>query len=169
MANSKAPHSLLPLYLLISLVYQCSGSELGATRTALLQVNASEASGQPISETFFGLFFEVHSLTWNGHVFFSFFRNVQCVGLVSFRHYLLPDHGLLAICFICFMDIDICKHIHMLIYVFFSLFFYLICLYYTFVRAGIFWLYLYLLLWASMSWLKWHEWLFQLSFYAKFY
>ncbi|EXC30759.1 Alpha-L-arabinofuranosidase 1 [Morus notabilis] len=58
MANSKAPHSLLPLYLLISLVYQCSGSELGATRTASLQVNASEASGQPISETFFGLFFE---------------------------------------------------------------------------------------------------------------
>lgn len=58
MANSKAPHSLLPLYLLISLVYQCSGSELGATRTSSLQVNASEASGQPISETFFGLFFE---------------------------------------------------------------------------------------------------------------
>lgn len=58
MASCKAPYSLLLLYLFISLVYQCSGSEIGATQTASLQVNASEASAQLISDTFFGLFFE---------------------------------------------------------------------------------------------------------------
>ncbi|PON89773.1 Alpha-L-arabinofuranosidase [Trema orientale] len=58
MGSCKAPNSVLLLYLFVSLVYQCFATELDASQTALLRVNASEASAQQISETFFGLFFE---------------------------------------------------------------------------------------------------------------
>ncbi|KAL5546895.1 hypothetical protein UlMin_006582 [Ulmus minor] len=51
-------YSVVLLYFLASLVCQCSSVEVGANQTAVLLVNASEASGKPIPETFFGVFFE---------------------------------------------------------------------------------------------------------------
>ena len=60
MGSCKAIYNLCLLYLFVSNVYRSFASELGASRTALLQVNGSDASGQPISDHFFGLFFEVH-------------------------------------------------------------------------------------------------------------
>lgn len=57
----EAPSSGLLLFLFIGLcsVWQCFALDVEADQTALLLVNAS--TGRPISETFFGIFFEVCS------------------------------------------------------------------------------------------------------------
>ncbi|KAL3357671.1 hypothetical protein AABB24_018070 [Solanum stoloniferum] len=50
--------SLLLVLLGISIQYQCFASEIDADQTALLLVNASEASARKMPDTLFGIFFE---------------------------------------------------------------------------------------------------------------
>ncbi|KAJ1433984.1 Glycoside hydrolase superfamily, partial [Sesbania bispinosa] len=60
MALSKASCSvsLFQLFIVICLVFQCFAIKVHADLNATLTVDASEASGKPIPETFFGIFFE---------------------------------------------------------------------------------------------------------------
>ncbi|KAG4393582.1 hypothetical protein AAZX31_03G104900 [Glycine max] len=60
MGSSKAlcSVSLLHLFILVCLVFQCFATKKHADLTTTLTVNASDASGKPIPETLFGIFFE---------------------------------------------------------------------------------------------------------------
>lgn len=54
--------SLLQLFIVVSFAFQqCFGSKLHADLKTTLIVDASEASGKPIPETLFGIFFEVRT------------------------------------------------------------------------------------------------------------
>ncbi|KAK7290735.1 hypothetical protein RIF29_05366 [Crotalaria pallida] len=50
--------SLLQLFIVVSLVFQCYANKLDADLNATLIVNASDGSGRPIPDTLFGVFFE---------------------------------------------------------------------------------------------------------------
>ncbi|KHN38809.1 Alpha-L-arabinofuranosidase 1 [Glycine soja] len=60
MGSSKAlcSVSLLHLFIVVCLVFQCFATKNHADLTTTLTVNASDASGKPIPETLFGIFFE---------------------------------------------------------------------------------------------------------------
>ncbi|KAI5317002.1 hypothetical protein L3X38_036709 [Prunus dulcis] len=58
MGSRKSPHVVLLLYVLVCFVYQSFAIGVDTNQTAKLLVDASEASGRPISETLFGIFFE---------------------------------------------------------------------------------------------------------------
>ncbi|CAL8168091.1 unnamed protein product [Prunus armeniaca] len=58
MGSCKSPHAVLLLYVLVCFVYQSFAIGVVTNQTAKLLVDASEASGRPISETLFGIFFE---------------------------------------------------------------------------------------------------------------
>ncbi|VVA28868.1 PREDICTED: alpha-L-arabinofuranosidase [Prunus dulcis] len=58
MGSCKSPHVVLLLYVLVCFVYQSFAIGVDTNQTAKLLVDASEASGRPISETLFGIFFE---------------------------------------------------------------------------------------------------------------
>ncbi|CAL9024601.1 unnamed protein product [Prunus brigantina] len=58
MGSFKSPHVVLLLYVLVCFVYQSFAIGVDTNQTAKLLVDASEASGRPISETLFGIFFE---------------------------------------------------------------------------------------------------------------
>ncbi|XP_021831359.1 alpha-L-arabinofuranosidase 1-like [Prunus avium] len=58
MGSCKSPHVVLLLYVLVCFVYQSFAFGVDTNQTAKLLVDASEASGRPISETMFGIFFE---------------------------------------------------------------------------------------------------------------
>ncbi|KAL6272216.1 hypothetical protein ACE6H2_022908 [Prunus campanulata] len=58
MGSCKSPHVVLLLYVLVCFVYQSFAFGVDTNQTAKLLVDASEASGRPISETLFGIFFE---------------------------------------------------------------------------------------------------------------
>ncbi|XP_015888449.3 alpha-L-arabinofuranosidase 1 [Ziziphus jujuba] len=57
MASCKAPHCVLLVYLFLSFACQCFAIGVDADSSVLL-VDASEASGRPIPDTLFGIFFE---------------------------------------------------------------------------------------------------------------
>lgn len=63
MASCKSPHCVLLVYLFLCFACQCFAIGVDADNSILL-VDASKASGQPIPDTLFGIFFEVyvHSL-----------------------------------------------------------------------------------------------------------
>ena len=50
---------LLHIFIVIGLAFQCSAIQADANQTATLLVDASDASGRKIPDTFFGIFFEV--------------------------------------------------------------------------------------------------------------
>ncbi|BBH07018.1 alpha-L-arabinofuranosidase 1 [Prunus dulcis] len=58
MGSCKSPHVVLLLYVMVCIVYQSFAFGVDTNQTAKLLVDASEASGRPISETMFGIFFE---------------------------------------------------------------------------------------------------------------
>ncbi|XP_021831352.1 alpha-L-arabinofuranosidase 1-like isoform X1 [Prunus avium] len=58
MGSCKSPHVVLLLYVLVCFVYQSFAFGVDTNQTAKLLVDASEASGRPLSETLFGIFFE---------------------------------------------------------------------------------------------------------------
>ncbi|CAB4285943.1 unnamed protein product [Prunus armeniaca] len=58
MGSCKSPHVVLLLYVLVCFVYQSFAIGVDTNQTAKLLVDASEASGRPISDTLFGIFFE---------------------------------------------------------------------------------------------------------------
>ncbi|KAI5317038.1 hypothetical protein L3X38_036745 [Prunus dulcis] len=58
MGSCKSPYVVLLLYVLVFFVYQSFAFGVDTNQTAKLVVDASEASGRPISETMFGIFFE---------------------------------------------------------------------------------------------------------------
>ncbi|CAL9024577.1 unnamed protein product [Prunus brigantina] len=58
MGSCKSPHAVLLLYVLVCFMYQSFAIGVDTNQTAKLLVDASEASGRPISETLFGIFFE---------------------------------------------------------------------------------------------------------------
>ncbi|KAI5317021.1 hypothetical protein L3X38_036728 [Prunus dulcis] len=58
MGSCKSPYVVLLLYVLVFFVYQSFAFGVDTNQTAKLVVDASEASGRPISETMFGIFIE---------------------------------------------------------------------------------------------------------------
>lgn len=73
MGSCKVPYSVLLLYFVIGtfFVSRCFAIGVDANITAQLLVNASDAAGQPIPDTLFGLFFEVSFLTYNADAYFD--------------------------------------------------------------------------------------------------
>ena len=59
MGSCKSPHIVLLLYVLLCSVYRCFAIGVDANQTANLLIDASQASARPISDTLFGIFFEV--------------------------------------------------------------------------------------------------------------
>jgi hypothetical protein len=67
MGSYKVHYSVILLYFFLGNFFapQCFAIGVDANQTALLVVNASEASARPIPETLFGIFFEVCLLNFN--------------------------------------------------------------------------------------------------------
>jgi len=68
--------SLLQLFIVLCLVFQCFATRRHADLRTTLVVDASDATGRPIPETLFGIFFEVWFLALIGCYLF-----VQLVGI----------------------------------------------------------------------------------------
>lgn len=74
MGSNCAPYRVLLLFFTgFCALCQCS-AELHADQTALLFVNASEASARKIPKTLFGLFFEVSLVIYNGELLIYLFE-----------------------------------------------------------------------------------------------
>lgn len=58
-SESSCSVALIQVFTVVFLLFQCSANRVDAGQNVTLVVDASDASGRPIPDTLFGIFFEV--------------------------------------------------------------------------------------------------------------